>query len=211
MNYCTNCGKQLNDGAKFCANCGTPVSQNTSNTERKTVFDGEIHKCPSCGAIITQTTMICPDCGLRITGRSALSSVQAFKNQLMQIESTRKPRKNGVFGTVDLNVDPADSAKLSLIRSFPVPNTIDDVLEFLVLAVANIEVGLSKNTFLNRWYASAKSESSLTIGKTISDAWVSKMQQVYQKAKLMFANDPLFIEVQNIYASKMKELKIKVL
>ena len=219
--FCSNCGTKLNSGAKFCSGCGASVGGTVTQTpppipnlptntpnKRQQEYDGTIYKCPNCGCAITQTTAICPDCGIKITGRSAVSSVQQFNNQLMEIEATRKPTKFGVFSS--LTVDPADTRKLSLIRSFPIPNTIDDILEFMMLAVANIEVGLSKNTAMNRWNASAKSESSLTIGKTISDAWVSKMQQAYQKAEIAFPNDPAFRQVQKIYFDKMKELKIKV-
>ncbi len=39
MAYCTNCGKQLSEGAKFCADCGKPVSapafQNMGNNTGK--------------------------------------------------------------------------------------------------------------------------------------------------------------------------------
>ena len=74
-----------------------------------------------------------------------------------------------------------------------------------------VDVGLSKNTMMNRYQGGAKSgESSLTMPKTISDAWVSKMKQAYQKAEVAFPNDPAFSSIQKIYYDKMNELKIKV-
>ena len=62
MAYCIHCGKQLPDGAKFCAYCGkTVASANIGNDgERKVVYDGEIHKCPSCGAALPPFTAVCP-------------------------------------------------------------------------------------------------------------------------------------------------------
>lgn len=56
MSFCNNCGKELVPGAKFCFECGTPViynqyNDNSPNTKRKVVFEGEIHKCPNCGEI----------------------------------------------------------------------------------------------------------------------------------------------------------------
>lgn len=36
--YCSNCGKQCNEGAKFCEQCGNPINQITSqqqNTQTK--------------------------------------------------------------------------------------------------------------------------------------------------------------------------------
>ncbi|WP_412766540.1 zinc-ribbon domain-containing protein [Tetragenococcus koreensis] len=31
--YCINCGNKLEDGEKFCPNCGTPRSENVNNEE----------------------------------------------------------------------------------------------------------------------------------------------------------------------------------
>lgn len=47
-------------------------------------------------------------------------------------------------------VDPVDKQKLALIQNFPIPNTVDDILEFMLLAVSNIDVSLSKKAWNNR-------------------------------------------------------------
>lgn len=233
--FCSNCGTRLNKGAKFCHGCGAavgtvlqkdkqeteaispilqapPIPQatlQTNHSERQQEYVGKILKCPNCGAQITETTAICPNCGIQITGKAAVGSVQNFKEQLMSIESSRK--RNGIGEMFGFSVDPADQKKLSLIRSFPIPNTVDDILEFMMLAIANIDVSLSKKTINNKYQSSMKSvETSTTMPRTLSDAWVAKMQQVYQKAKILFPNDPAFIGIQKIYYEKMKELKIKV-
>jgi hypothetical protein len=275
MPFCSNCGVKLNDGAKFCFECGTatfvsgaPRTDNvqiqpinnveesnqkksllgdisgvlvssiksitdsakqavansqtvsdtnlesqipiatSNNSKRQQEYAGIILKCPNCGASITQTTAICADCGHRITGQAGVNSVHIFSEQLMVIERTRK--KPG-FGTVfGATIDPADQKKLSLIRSFPIPNSVDDIYEFMFLAIANIDVALSKSTIMNRYQNSAKFESNLTMPRTISDAWVSKMQQAYQKAQMSFPNDPAFLNIKQFYLDKMNELKIKV-
>jgi|LSQX01.3.fsa_nt_gb RNA polymerase subunit RPABC4/transcription elongation factor Spt4 len=226
--FCVNCGTRLTVGTKFCPSCGTPVGETatatapsiaqkhtipttppSNSTQRQQEFAGHVLKCPNCGAVISQTTAICPECGIRIIGQAAVSSVQVFSEQLMMIEASRK--KAGISSMFGLTVDPADQRKLSLVRSFPIPNTVDDILEFMMLAVANIDVGLSKNTMMHKYQGSMKSaETSATMPKTISDAWVSKMQQVYQKAEVSFPNDLAFSSVKQIYADKMKELKIKI-
>lgn len=236
--FCMHCGASLVEGAKFCSSCGNkigatestpePVAEKSEPTpppipaqhtqsitpppipkpQRQQEFVGTILKCPNCGCIIGETTVICPDCGMRITGRAAVNSVQSFKDQLMEIEATRKHGYGAMFS---FKVDPADMKKLSLIRNFPIPNSVDDVLEFMLLAAANIEVNLSKQTGMNKFNSWGKSEeTSATIGTTISNAWVAKMQQAYQKAEIMFPNDPAFSGIQKLYFDKMKELKIKV-
>ena len=232
--FCSNCGQKLNVGVKFCHSCGNavkapepPASVATApppvppvppvvppqvveppKPRRRQEFVGTVLKCPNCGAVVSETTVICHDCGIRITRRSAVSSVQEFKDQLMAIESGRKKK---FAGMLNLSVDPADMQKLSLIRIFPIPNSIDDILEFMLLAIANIDVVLSKNSMMNKYNSSFKTtETSQTITKTISDAWVAKMQQAYQKAEIMFPNDPAFAGIQRLYFEKMKELKFKI-
>lgn len=233
--FCSNCGTPINAGAKFCHGCGTPIGVSNVPTpppvtqtapppvplateqeqqpkrveRRQQEFVGTVLKCPNCGGVIGETTAVCPECGIRITGRSAVTSMQSFKEQLMAIEGTRKRGLGGVFG-VYTAPDPADTKKLSLIRSFPIPNSVDDIMEFMFLAVANIDVSLSKNTAMNKWNSTQQVETGATIGKTISNAWVAKMQQAYQKAEIMFPNDSAFPGIQKIYYDKMKELKIKV-
>ena len=232
--FCSNCGAKLNSGEKFCHNCGVQIAANSQDSpsdsfgtpiaapqaaveptiqensaERKQEYAGRIQKCPNCGCTISDTVTICPDCGMQITGRAANLTVQDFKNQLMAIENSRKGGLGGVLG-VYLAADKADVQKLTLIRNFPIPNSIGDILEFMMLAIANIDVGLSKNTVMNRWNNTQQMETGATIGRTISNAWVSKMEQVYRKAEILFPNDPAFAGIQKMYFDKMKELKIKV-
>ena len=65
MAFCSNCGKQLVDGAKFCSGCGATVVQTTveENAKRKVVYEGELHKCPSCGEVLGAFVSVCPVCG----------------------------------------------------------------------------------------------------------------------------------------------------
>lgn len=223
--FCSNCGIKLNEGSKFCHGCGTPVGTiatqpqvvqtpppiptEEKKSQRQQEYVGKVLKCPHCGGVINETTAICPECGMQITGRAAVSSVQAFQEQLMNIELSRK--KSRFMDIYTQAANPADTQKLSLIRSFPIPNTVADIQEFMLLAVANIDVKLSKNSAggkMTNWMNSGN--VNLTMQKTISDAWVAKMQQSYQKAEMLFANEAIFVNIQKIYFDKMKELKIKV-
>lgn len=208
MAYCINCGEKLVDGSKFCHSCGTPVTGNSfqDKSQRHQEYVGKILKCSHCGGVITETTAICPNCGMQITGRSAVSSVQAFKEQLMTIESERK-RSNFIEERFQTN--PTDTQKLTLIRSFPIPNTVDDIKEFILLAMANIDTRLSKQTTVAKLSGMLNStNANLSIQKTISDAWVSKMQQAYHKAEISFPNEAAFDEIKKMYYAKLKELKI---
>ena len=154
--FCSSCGSAINPGTKFCPVCGNPVDGTAGSpapqmapgnpTARQQQFAGMILKCPNCGAQISQTTAICPECGFHITGQAAVSSVQNFANQLMALESKRKGVSLGqVFGVA---ANPIDTQKLALIQSFPIPNTVDDIQEFIMLAIANIDTKLSKHSIM---------------------------------------------------------------
>ena len=225
MSYCTNCGAKLSEGAKFCGECGTKVASNEapqspveshedSSSHREQKFVGKIYKCPNCGETVDGVMAICPYCHHRLSDKSASSVVTKFSEQLLEIENERKESgKMGMFGTVFSDMAPASKADkkiLSLVKSFPIPNTVEDITEFMLLADTNIDPSLSKKSLLNKMNSINRYETSTSIRTTISDAWVAKMEQAYKKAKLSFQDDPLFPKIEKIYLDKMKELKIKI-
>ncbi len=226
MAFCVNCGKELVDGARFCAFCGTkvgtvspqtpPIPQIQPNTQRQQEYVGKVFKCPNCGEVISQSTARCPSCGYEISGKEANETVSRFSQQLMELESRRGQEKTSIGQTIaNAFFNPSannrgsnvDAQILSLIKSFPIPNTIEEISEFMYLAVGNIDVNLSKNTMLNNTPGYRQQGG---VQREISDAWVAKMQQVYAKAERTFPNDPAFQQLRDIYLAKMKELKIKV-
>lgn len=179
-------------------------------TKRSQEYAGEILKCPNCGATISQTTIICPDCGFQIVGQAAVGSVKLFAEQLMKIEKKRKEHRISDMLGIG-HFDSVDKQKLALIKNFPIPNTIDDIYEFVMLAIANIDVKLSKKTINNRIQSAAKGgDKNIQVARIISDAWVSKLQQAYQKAESLFPDLPIFMSIQKLYYDKMRELKIKL-
>lgn len=57
MKYCDQCGAQLNDKAKFCSICGTPVA---AAIEIPTVI-----RCKNCGESLEEGASFCANCGSR--------------------------------------------------------------------------------------------------------------------------------------------------
>ena len=53
--------------------------------------------------------------------------------------------------------------------------------------------------------------SNIDINRGVDDAvtkaWIQKLEQVYQRAKIIMGNDPDFAMVHNIYEQKRSELK----
>lgn len=205
MSYCTNCGNEITDNSKFCSNCGT-ATNNTDNAtnERQTVYEGKIHKCPNCGDIIDAYEAICENCGYEIRERNASNAVKEFAYKLEKIESKALPVDNEksavkkIFGRDFENEEETarvrqnfetqkQSEKINLIKNFPVPNTKEDALEFMLLAASNIDV---KNGLSNQ----------------CTKAWLSKLEQVYEKARLMFGNSSDFMQIERIYNDKKTEI-----
>ena len=175
MAFCTKCGKQLVDGAKFCGECGKQVEQAVStNAEvRKTIFEGEIHKCPRCGWELKAFESVCPNpqCGMEIRGAKSSSTVREFAFKLEQAITEQQ--------------------RILIIENFPVPNTKEDIFEFMILASSNFDAS---------YYATHLHEEN------ISDAWLTKIDQCYQKAKLILKNDIDLLEIQKLYERVMNRI-----
>ncbi len=169
MSYCSSCGNYLQEGVKFCSNCGASVSGSKElNSNRKIVYEGSVHKCPNCGEVISSFTANCPVCGYEFRGTDSSSSIQAFVKSLLYADS--------------------DKQKISIIRSFPIPNTKEDIFEYMLLASTSI-----------------KGEQD----KAIFDAWIVKFEQSYQKAKLVIQDKDDFARIQNIFDETQKQVKLE--
>lgn len=168
--YCSNCGKKLKEGMNFCDSCGTKVESNIP--EKTNIKDGKVFKCPSCGEILPYGTLKCHTCGHEIRGRKGASSIQDFSDKLLKENEQTKI--------------------IELIKTFPIPNTREDIIEFMFLASSNFDA---------RYYATNKAADS------ISGAWLSKMDQCYQKGKVMFDKEIDLNTIETIYNDA--HLKIK--
>lgn len=168
MPFCSNCGKEIENDAKFCSGCGSPCNTAKSDVQgqRKIKYEGEIHKCPQCGEVLDSFTTICPSCGYELRGSSTTNAVKEFAAKL----DTAK----------------TEYQKESIIRSFPIPNTKEDIFEFMILASSNIDEHPNKNVF---------------------NAWIAKFEQCYQKAKLSFKQESDFVKIQAIYEKTNKTIK----
>lgn len=117
MAFCINCGHQLPDGAKFCAECGASI-QASAQSQRKTVYDGEIHKCPHCGEVLKSFETVCPACKFELRGVKVAGSVREFVLKLENVISEEK--------------------RVELIKNFYIPNTKEDIYEFFIYAMSNL-------------------------------------------------------------------------
>ncbi len=181
MAYCTNCGAQVDDNAKFCGACGNKMAsipQPPKSTARKTTYDGAIHKCPNCGTGLASFVKNCPECGYELRGADGAESVSDFARRYASTTSNEK--------------------KVDLIRTFVIPNTKEDILEFAILASSNIDTSAyTRDTVV---------ESGGVSQQEISEAWMAKFEQAYQKATLMLADTPECKKIEALYSSKKGKL-----
>lgn len=194
MKYCKNCGKQLPDDARFCVDCGTPIEE--ASSKRRVEQAGTIYKCPNCGEVLESMTAVCPACGYEIRNVKAVSSVQIFADKLTKIEAEEMPQVENnsfmkkVFGR-DLRETPARleearrtferqklDKKINLISNYPVPNTKEDLTEFALLVTTNLKDSSDDEVY---------------------EAWVGKLEQLYQKAEILIPTDPMFERIEEAY------------
>lgn len=200
MGFCINCGQTLAEEAHFCSNCGVALGEtNTEASSRKTVYDGELYKCPNCAERLDSFMTVCSTCGYELRGAKGASVVKEFAEKLEQIESVRieANKFNSVMEGVFGKFNKTDEQKINLIRNFSIPNTKEDIVEFVILAASNIDLRLYG-------FSGGDPNSSQ---RAISDAWLAKFEQAYDKARFSFSNSPDFLNIKEIYDQKMRQLK----
>ena len=224
--FCSKCGVQLADDVEFCSACGQRIksynpqsipevglnsTKETDRTESANKYKGRVMRCMNCNGPISEGTTICPTCGSKITNSSAKSSVRDFREQMFAIEASR-PVKRGGFAKIGSGISKTDELKLALIRNYPIPNTFDDILEFFLFACQNINLDLSKQTAskaVSRSIHHIAGARSASVETTISDAWVSKVEECYNQAALFFSDHPDFDKIDKLYTKKFKQLRKK--
>lgn len=225
MPFCMNCGQKLPDGAKFCGNCGTPQgslqqpSLDCRAPDYSSNFQYEVMlKCPNCGSSIGKLDAVCPYCGAQVVNREVASSVKRFAEELSRIESEAARNKANNYSLMDRfhtssyknameNAfgNKALERKISFINAFPIPNTVEEIAEFILLAVASIDVEYGTKSKKNTLKARRGFSYDYTDVK-LAKTWVNKMEHAYNKAQLSFPNHPTFLQIKKIYENKMKEL-----
>lgn len=93
--------------------------------------------CPKCGKQVPPLTLKC-ECGYEFTKGKTVSSVQKFVEKIERINSSKSHNK--------------EEEIRNAITLFPVPNTKEDIIEFLALSAPNAKKkGGLWGSNLNRW------------------------------------------------------------
>lgn len=173
----------------------------------KSIKSGDLKKCPSCGAPARSFQTNCSDCGHEFSNIEANASIHKLFKMLDEVESQRKLNDGISFGGIMANLateigfgigDKINYRKKEIIRNFPIPNTKEDILEFLSLALPNArKVGnffTSSNELVNKLH------------NEFVPVWRAKCEQIIMKAKFSMKDDKQTLDEVEYYA---KQLKIK--
>lgn len=142
---------------------------------------GDIKKCPACGAIVSSYQVSCKECGYEFSDIKANSSAQLLADKLEMARnkikrSQFKDRKSlGFTITAEESYEEAViNAQLEIIKTFPIPNTKADLLEFLTSLAPRVD---------------AKDVDDFEL----QDAYKQKFQECCTKVELLFPEDPMFL------------------
>jgi DnaJ-domain-containing protein 1 len=161
---------------------------------------GDVKKCPGCGAIAQSFQTKCPDCGHEFSNIGANVSIGKLFEMLNACEAERKEASTNilsVYGSLmnqALGGDKITEKKKSIISGFPIPNTKDDILEFLSLAIPNAK---QKGNFMTKNQPENKSHNDL------APTWKSKCEQIIMKAKFSMKEDKRTLEEIMAYANEL--------
>lgn len=171
---------------------------------QKTNKEGDVKKCPSCGAPVESFKTKCADCGHEYRGSKSSNSASQLFVELTKIEDEERnrPREKVSFFNIDggnFYMEQSIANRISTtVSSFPVPNTKEDIFEFLAVALPQTKIKLQKLMFKTAPIDRPK--------EIIKNAWQSKCEQVIMKARMSMKDDRKTLEEIEVYA---KQLGIK--
>lgn len=181
MAYCSHCGKPLAEGDAFCSGCGHPLSRGGAgpSSAREAVWDGRVRRCPNCGETLESFIAYCPSCGCEIRDREASESLSELADRIARVDEKKSdlPKKKGLFAYSDwlTQIAELNQQKASIIRSFPIPNDVEEIREFVILAASSVDA---------ESYSSFQTRHNSNSSREVSDAWLAKCEQAMGKARL---------------------------
>ena len=164
---------------------------------------GDLKKCPACNAIVQSFQTKCSDCGHEFSNIEANVSIEKLFKLITEIENTPK-EKFGMFQEDKKEAYESDlvQKKAELIKNFPIPNTKNDILEFLTSAVPHarkVKTGLG-SLFSSKFIGGV---SDAYKEQEIGKAWKNKCEQIILKARFSLKEDKKALDEINMYAQEL--------
>lgn len=204
--FCQSCGAKRKR-EKVQSKTKEKEQDKKAEEEIKQTKKESIYKCPNCGSSLESYTSNCPYCHTEIRNVKSSESMENFSKGLEKIKSKEMPKYEGKESLlkktigIDLSKDieareefernfrkKIDAEVANYINNYPIPNSKEDLIEFMILVTSNI---------------TTKNDCPTEIKK----AWESKMEQIYKKSKLTLKNRDDIKIIEDLYNSKKQELK----
>ena len=180
--------------------------------------------CPNCGRQVPPMTLKCI-CGYEFTQQRNVSSVQLLSEKLSNITLTKAEEKEIEEAAPTEQNGKREgfivAKKISIISTFPVPNTKEDIIEFLALSIAGANkklrfLDIKKNCYIIvliagiiipflGWMLGASFLMSKSFAEEkLKAAWREKIESVMLKGRGM-RGDSEFTQQLDYYESLLEE------
>ena len=168
--------------------------------------------CSYCGKKLSDDAQFCDACGAKVGGNSpkAEGPKQEGKihkcpncGELLAHDALKclscgyEVRGREVTHSIKeffekINTIDDENKKIELIKTYPIPNNREDIFEFMYLASANFDA---------KYYATNKNKDS------VASAWLSKIEQCYQKGKAMLSSKVDLTQLDSLYEKVNNQTK----
>jgi hypothetical protein len=177
---------------------------------------GDNRKCPSCGASAQSYSTRCPDCGHDFTNLESSNSINAFFKEYQLLENNvvlNQDKNNGVLGKLVGNIGNLGGGdwkravftkKKEFIMHFPIPNSKEDILEFLTMAVP-LASPAKKTKFsgIKKFGAHFGDDHAKNYDFMIAEVWMQKCEQLIMKSKFAMKDDKKSLQEVEYYANQL--------
>lgn len=146
---------------------------------------GNIKTCPACGAAFKSMEINCIQCGHEFSNIKANLTILNLLARIEKIETEKNSLIVSLTSTEKFIQDQEfEKRKGDLIKNFPVPNTKDDILEFLTYSI-----------------------SKMTNVSSLDNPWAAKADEIIMKSRLLFKNDLTMLSTLDKYEKDIKKRK----
>ena len=196
--YCPYCGTKLDNDSKFCKNCGKKIINAEYKNNGKNSNEFEPHDIKNNYSNNDNNT--------EPSYKDSNYFLDELMKKLNEIDAKEMPNFNEnkslmkkIIGRDFNNKDEIEEAreqfkeqklihKSNLIINYPIPNNKEDMIELMIIASKNIDYKM------------------MAIDK-LSQAWMTKMEQTYAKAKRNLDSCVELDEIEHIFADTKMRIK----
>jgi hypothetical protein len=170
--------------------------QNSNQSIPKSVKAGDLKKCPSCGSSVESFNTKCSDCGHEFRNVQAASSISKLYDDLKKAEEEERKKNRNWFenfngGEAAINLAITNMHK-NIISTFPVPNSKEDLLEFLSMASSEAKKKLGFSLY-----------KSLDPPHILKNTWYAKCEQIIMKARFSMKEDKETLDEVEFHAKSL--------